>query len=373
MKIIMVGPVYPYSTGLSYYTGLMFQNLKEHHDVEMVSYKMQYPKLLFKRKQVDYEDDAVKVEEAKYWINTANPFNWISVAGKINKMKPDLVIFQWLHPYFGPCFFSLASMIRKAKIMYICHNVLPHERFPMDKLITKVALKTGDYLIAHSQKDKKDAEEMLPKAKCRVNVHPAYNFFKMKDMSRSDAREELGLKENQKVLLFFGLIREYKGLKHLLNAMPDIVDGLDDVKLLIAGEFCEDENAYLDIIKQHNLEDYIDIYGKHLPTNEVEKFFAACDLVVLPYESATQSGVIQVAYSFDKAVVATRVGGLPDVVEDGKTGYVVSPFQPKEIAEAVKDFFDKNRSEEFSEGIKDIKYKYSWDKMRDTIESFYKE
>lgn len=370
MKILMIGPVYPYSTGLSYYTGLMYKNLKEHHDVEMISYKMQYPKILFKRKQVDYEDDVVKIEEAQYLINTANPFNWISVARKLNRKKADLVIFQWLHPYFAPCFTILAKLLKHTKILFVCHNVFPHERFVCDRFLTKMTMKQGDYYITHSLMDADDLKSIIKEPNYKINVHPAYNFFKLKNMTKEQAREVLHIEEKEKVLLFFGLIREYKGLKHLLNAMPEIKKEIPEIKLLIAGEFCGNKEEYENLIQENDIQDVVNVYGGHLPTEEVEKFFAACDLVVLPYESATQSGVIQVAYSFDKAVVATNVGGLPDVVENMKTGYIVESKKPVKIAEAVKDFFENERAQQFAEGIEAVKYKYSWDKMRETIESF---
>lgn len=370
MKILMIGPVYPYSTGLSYYTGLMYKNLKEHHDVEMISYKMQYPKILFKRKQIDYEDDAVKVDEAQYLINTANPFNWLAVAGKLNKKNPDLVIFQWLHPYFAPCFTTLAKLLRNTKTLFVCHNVFPHERFPFDQFLTKMTMKQGDYYITHSLMDADDLKSIINEPEYKVNVHPAYNFFKIENMTKGKARKLLHLEEDERVLLFFGLIREYKGLQYLLKAMPRIKRNLPRVKLLIAGEFCGNREQYEKLIEEKQVGDVIDIYGGHLPTEEVEKFFAACDLVVLPYESATQSGVIQVAYSFDKAVLATNVGGLPDVVEDGKTGYIVEAKNPEKIAEAIEDFFYNERAGQFAEGIETVRYKYSWDKMRETIESF---
>lgn len=370
MKIVMVGPVYPFSTGLSYYTGLMYKNLKQKHDVDMVSYKMQYPKLLFKREQYDYEDKAVEVPEAEYLINTANPFNWISMISNINKRKPDLVVFQWLHPYFAPCFTFIAKFLKNTKVLFVCHNVFPHERFKFDKQLTKMTMKQGDYYITHSLMDKDDLESIIKKPNVKVNVHPAYNFFKMKDMTRQEARAELGIKDNEKVLLFFGLIRDYKGLQHLLDAMPEIKKNVDDVKLLIAGDFCGSRAKYDEIIEKNGIADVIDVYGRHLQTEEVEKFFAACDLVVLPYESATQSGVIQVAYSFDKPVLATNVGGLPDVVEHMGTGYIVEPQNHKEIADSVVDYFENDREKEFAIGIQNVRYKYSWDRMRETIESF---
>lgn len=371
MKILMIGPVYPFSTGLSYYTGLLYNNLKGKHDVKMISYKMQYPKILFHREQIDYEDKAVVIEDVEYLINTANPLNWISVSKYINSLHVDLVIFQWLHPYFAPCFWFLSKSIKYGKCLFVCHNVLPHERFPFDKKLTAMALKQGDFFIVHSKEDKKQLKSIVHDANCKINVHPAYDFFRKKNISKRKGREELKLKADDNVLLFFGLIREYKGLKHLLNALPQIIEEIPNVKLLIAGEFCEDKDQYLQIIRKNHLEKYIKVYGRHLPTDEVEKFFVASDIVILPYESATQSGVIQVAYSFNKPVLATNVGGLPDVVEHMNTGYIVQPFSPQEIAKATIDFFLYARQKTFSTGIEKIKYKYSWDKMRKTIESFF--
>lgn len=369
MKIIMVGPVYPFKTGLSYYTGLMYRDLIKKHDVELISYTMQYPKLLFKKEQRDYEDDAVKIDDVTFMLNTANPFNWIKTAHYINKKKPDLVIFQWLHPYFTPCFWSLSKLFCKhTKVMFICHNVFPHERFPLDKWLTKMALGQGDYFVTHSKSDAEDLKTVVKNPNYQVTVHPAYNFFKIEDMSKLEGRKQLGVGKQEKLLLFFGLVREYKGLKHLLKAMPVIKEKYADCRLVIAGDFGSSEPEYRKLIDELDIADRVDIYGGHIPIPQVEKFFAACDLVVLPYESATQSGVIQVAYSFRKPVLATNVGGLPDVVSDDKTGFVVEPFKPKALSDAIERFFDENKAEEFKAHIEEEAYRFSWERMTEVIE-----
>lgn len=367
MKIVMIGPAYPYKTGLSYYVALLYKQLKKNHEVTLLSYTMQYPKILFKKPQKDYEDDVLKIDEVEFVLNTANPFSCISTAKKINSLNPDLVIFQWLHPYFAPCYTIICKFIKKAKILFMCHNVLPHERFPMDKFLTKITLKNGDYFTVHAQSDAEDLKNILPNAKLKVTVHPAYNFFKQKDLSKEEAREILKIDNNERVLLFFGLVREYKGLKHLLQALKLLKDNEEKVKLLVAGDFGGSRDEYDKIISELNISDMIDITDGHIPIGEVEKFFAASDLVVLPYESATQSGVIQVAYSFDKPVLATNVGGLPDVVINGETGYVVEPLRPDLISDAVVDFFANDRDKEFSEGIEREKYRYSWERMEEVI------
>lgn len=371
MKIVMVGPVYPYKTGLSYYVSLLYKQLVKNHDVTLLSYTMQYPKFLYKKPQKDYEDDILRIDEAEFVLNTANPFSCWKTANKINKIAPDLVIFQWLHPYFAPCYTLITRTLKNTKILFMCHNVFPHERFPFDKKLTRMTLKHGDYFTVHAQSDAEDLMSILPQANMQVTVHPAYNFFKQKNMSKQDARKLLNISYDENVLLFFGLVREYKGLKHLIKAMGQIKEedpsNHRKLRLLIAGDFAGKREEYDESIKNMGIDKYVNITDGHIPINEVENFFAACDLVVLPYESATQSGVIQVAYSFDKPVLATRVGGLPDVVFDGETGYLVEPFRPDLIASSIKDFFDNNREEDLSKGVQREKYRYSWERMEEVI------
>ena len=373
MKIVMIGPVYPYKTGLSYYVALLYKQLSKNHDVTLFSYTMQYPKFLFKKPQKDYDDDVLKIEEAQFVLNTANPYSCWSTARRINKCEPDLVIFQWLHPYFAPCYTIITKALKNTKVLFMCHNVFPHERFPMDKLLTKITLKNGDLFTVHAQSDADDLKSILPNAKMRVTVHPAYNFFKQRNMSKEEARSVLNIDANENVLLFFGLVREYKGLKHLLNALGQIkkADPMNQrkIRLLIAGDFAGRRAEYDEVINSLGIDGMIDITDGHIPIGEVEKFFAASDLVVLPYESATQSGVIQVAYSFDKPVLATRVGGLPDVVFDGETGFLVEPFKPELISDAICDFIDNDKATELAAGIEREKYRYSWERMEEVITS----
>ncbi len=370
-KIIMVGPVYPYKGGISHYTGLMNRSLAEKYETIMISYKMQYPKFLFKKEQRDYENESFKIENTQYLIHTANPFNLISTSRKIRKMKPDVVIFQWWHPYFAPCYWIMERGLRGIKKMFVCHNVFPHERFPMDRFLAKMVLKSGDGFITHSVKDAEDLLSIKQTENVIQAVHPTYNAFKFKDLTMEEARNGLDIKDDEHVLLFFGFVREYKGLKHLLRAMPEIKKADSKIRLLVVGDFGDDEEEYMQLIQNLDIEDVLSIYKGYIPDKEIEQYFVASDLVVLPYESATQSGVVQIAYGFEKPVLVTEVGGLPDVVTDNKTGYVVTPKCPKEIAEKVQDFFAQHRAEEFSEHIKAEEYKFSWDRMREHVETLY--
>lgn len=368
MKIVLIGPVYPYKGGIAHYTSLMYQALAKEHEVTMISYKMQYPRILFKKEQKDYSNDMFKVDGTQFLINTANPFNIIGVADKIKKMKPDLVIMQWWHPYFAPCYWILESVIgKKIQKMFICHNVFPHERFPMDRFLTKMVLKKGDSYIVHSKSDGEDLLTIKPDANYKQNPHPTYNAFKIRNITKEQARDELGKSMDEKLLLFFGFVREYKGLKHLLNAMSEINEKLENVKLMVVGSFGEDKEDYLKLIKDNQIEGCVEVIDGYTPDNEVEKYFAACDLVVCPYESATQSGIVQIAYGFEKPVVATNVGGLPDVVKDYLTGYVVESKNPSKLSEVVLDFYRNDRQEEYMHHIKECAYEFSWEKMVQTI------
>lgn len=377
-KIILIGPVYPYRGGISHYTGLMYRELSKHYDVEMLSYKMQYPKILFKKEQRDYKNDSFKIDETNFMINTANPFNIIRTANYIKKKKPDMVIIQWWHPYFAPCYFLLAKFMGKQNLTFVCHNVFPHERFPLDKKLTRLTLKNGKHFIVHAKEEEAELRQIMPNPDCRVTPHPSYNAFCFEHMTKAQAREKLGLSMDEKVLLFFGFVRPYKGLKYLIAAMPKIKEQLGNVKLLIVGEFgsAEDKERYENQIKElaetnkgtvKELETSIVIYDGYMPDREVEKYFAACDMVVLPYESATQSGIVQIAYGFGKPVTVTNVGGLPDVVSDGRTGYVVPPQDEKALAEAVVRYFAEDKEAEFTGNIAAEAYRFSWERMGEVV------
>ena len=372
---VLIGPVYPFKGGISHYTGLMYRALSKEHDVTMISYKMQYPKILFKKEQRDYANDTFKVEGTGFLINTANPFNILKIAGDIIKMDPDKVIIQWWHPYFAPCYRILTGKLKRAgiEITYICHNVFPHERFPMDKKLTKMALKKGDKFILHAQGEVNDLLSIKPDASYKVQVHPTYSAFNFENMDTGTARKKLSLDPDERIMLFFGFVREYKGLKHLINAV-DILkkkyfrEEGSMPKLYIVGDFDGNKDEYLARIEELKITNDIVIADGYVPDKEVEKYFSAADLVVLPYESATQSGIVQIAYGFEKPVIVTRVGGLPEVVEDGVTGVIVEPFDDDALAEAIFDFFNDDKKEEYVRGIKERAYRFSWDRMAEALE-----
>lgn len=369
MKIVLIGPVYPYKGGIAHYTGLLCQALRKKHDVLMVSYKMQYPKCLYKKEQKSYNDSNFRVDDTKYWINTANPFNIEAVAGKIRKVKPDAVIIQWWHPYFAPCYYLLCKALKKIPVTFICHNVFPHERFPMDKLLSKLVLGLGSSYIVQSHMDENDLLTIRPDAVYAVTPHPTYNAFRMQNMSKRTARELLRIPADAPVLLFFGFIRPYKGLQYLLTALEQIRVQIPDIQLWVVGDFGDDKDSYANQIDL--LGNNVVLVEGYVADQEVEKYFMSCDLVVLPYISATQSGIVQIAYGFEKPVVVTDVGGLPDVVEDGKTGYVIASQNAGAIAEAVNKFYGVDRNIDWRQNIQDSTDKFSWDVMVEQIEMLW--
>ena len=278
----------------------------------------------------------------------------------------------------------------KQNVVFVCHNVFPHERFPLDKLLTKLVLKSGKHYIVHAKEEGRELEQIRQDADYTVTPHPTYNAFRFEGMSKRQAREWLHIGQEARILLFFGYVREYKGLKYLLQAMPQIIQGQMDigggiqsriqtgerqeeangVQLWVVGEFGADKEEYMSLISELGIGACVEVVDSYTPDREVEKYFAAADLVVLPYTSATQSGIVQIAYGFTKPVIVTEVGGLPDVVEDGKTGYVVKPEKPEEIARAVLRFYQDGMEQPMTENIRAEAYRFSWERMADVVKRF---
>lgn len=373
--IILIGPVYPFKGGIAHYTGLLHRALSKKFRVTMLSFDVMYPRFLYRKSQRDYNNREFKVKSVNYGLKTLNPFNCISMAKKIKEQKADLVLFQWWHPFFTPCYWLLCKFMGKdTRKMFLCHNVFPHERFPLDKFLTKRTLRCGDFFIVHSTQDEKDLLSICKNPVYRKAVHPTYNAFKLQNLSKEEGRSQLNITAEEKVLLFFGFIRDYKGLTYLLDALPEVSKQLPDVKLLVVGDFSNEaaKKKYESQIAGLGISNLVEIHDGYIPDKEVEKYFASADLVVLPYESATQSGIIQIAYGFEKPVVVTNVGGLPDVVADGETGYVVEPKNSAALAEGIVKFFREEQAEPFCQNIIKEAERYSWDRMTETIEELMK-
>ncbi|MCM1495517.1 MAG: glycosyltransferase family 4 protein [Bacteroides sp.] len=239
----------------------------------------------------------------------------------------------------------------------------------MDRILTKHVLKQGDCFIVQSVQDEGDLKSIRPDAIYSKTVLPTFNAFKLQNMSSQEAREQLHISADNQVLLFFGFVRKYKGLKYLLQAMPRVSRELSNIKLFIVGDFGSDKQEYLEMIQNLKIQAYIEIHDGYIPDKEVEKFFAASDVVVLPYESATQSGIVQIAYGFGTPVIASNVGGLPEVVVDGKTGFITNAKDSDDLAGKIIQFFNEKRADEFRNEIVKEADKYSWEHLTQTVEA----
>jgi glycosyltransferase involved in cell wall biosynthesis len=375
LRIALVGLTHPFRGGIAHYTTLLCRELERHHEVRFYALSRQYPGLLFPGKtQIDDSDDPLRVpHEAS--IDSINPWTWFATARKIARFAPDLIVFSWWNPFFAPAFGTIARLARRmggGPSCYICHNAIPHERSILDRLLLRYAFGSADAFIAHSRQDADDLRRFRPRARVHRNPHPTYVIFAPDEAPRTeDAKRRLGL-EGKRVLLFFGFVREYKGLHYLLEAVERLAPE-ERFHLLIVGEFYDDPQRYRESLDRLRERGQLTLVDRYVPNEDLPRYFLAADLVMVPYVSATQSGVIQVAYGFLKPVVATRVGGIPEVVVDGRTGYLVPPADAEALAAAVRRYFAAQQEQEFREAIDVENEKYSWDRMIETIERAQRE
>ncbi|UKN01409.1 glycosyltransferase family 4 protein [Paracrocinitomix mangrovi] len=368
-KIVIIGPAYPYRGGIaSYSERLALQLRDEGNEVEIFTFTLQYPNFLFPGKTQYSEDIAPKDLQIERLINSVNPLNWKKVGKRIRKQQPDLLLFNYWLPFMGPCFGNIAREVKKnnhTKIVGIMHNVVPHEKRPGDVQFTKYFMKPVDAFISMAKSVSDDLAKFDSSKPRAFNPHPLYDNFG-DGMSQEAAKTALGLDQNTKYILFFGIIRDYKGLDLLLDAFAKMNHQELNVKLLIAGEYYSDEEKYRKQIADLGISNDIKVVSEYIKDSDVGKYFCAADIVAQPYKSATQSGVTQIAYHFEIPMLVTNVGGLPEMVPDGIVGYVTSK-DTDEIASALTDFFTSNKAIAFKENLKVEKEKYSWDKLTKTI------
>ena len=360
MKIVIVSPAYPLRGGIAHSAGLLYKELAKNHEVFLITFKRQYPNFLFPGKSQTESVEETNMIPSEVILDSINPFNWNSTAKRIIHLKPDIVIFKHWLPFFAPCYGWMARKIKKnsnAKLIAVCHNIIPHEKRIGDKVLSKYFLKTIDYFIPLSDQVKKDLFLFVKNPLYKLLPLPVFSLFGDK-FDKAEAKKKLNLTDKN-ILLFFGFIRDYKGLDVLIEAFSLVRKKLD-VKLIVAGEFYEPEEKYLKLIKQHQLEEFIILKKDFIPTSEVKYYFSASDAVVLPYKSATQSGIVQVAVNFCMPVIATNVGGIGEVIEDGKTGFVVEKENPEKLAKAIIKFYNEGKEKEFTDNMKSLKEKYSW-------------
>jgi len=374
MKIIIAGTAYPFRGGLAAYNERLARQFQaEGHDVSIMTFTTQYPSFLFPGKSQYLNAPAPSGLKIKRKISSINPFTWLTTGVKIKRGKPDILIFKYWLPFMSPCFSTIARIARSSKhtkVIAVFDNVIPHEKHPGDKFLTKLFVSSIDGAVVMSDQVYRDLLKFSNKIPVFLNPHPLFDNFGEK-VERKEALTRLGLDPTFTYILFFGFVRPYKGLDLLIKAFRFVRDEYTETKLIVAGEFYEDEKPYRQLIEEERLIKDVIIFDRFINDDEVAFFFSAADLVVQPYKSATQSGVTQIAYHFEKPMIVTNVGGLKEIVPDKKCGYVVEP-DSADIAEAITRFFSEKKVIDFVSNIREEKKKYSWDKMTAGIIDIYK-
>ena len=369
MRIAIVSTAFPLRGGIAHYVSLLRDHLSKRHQVSIITFKRQYPKFLFPGKSQEEKGEAGGEQPNPQVIDTLNPLTWFKAGRLAARQNPDLLIFKYWMPFFAPAFGTIARVAKRkshCKVLFICDNVLPHERTPVDKILTTWLMKSGDYFIVQSKSVEKDLVSVVKSPSYRLVPHPVYEIFG-REMAKEEARRRLGIGRDDKIVLFFGYIRKYKGLHVLLDAVKEALASVG-FTLLVAGEFYENEKSYRDQIDQLGIGGSVRVFSDYIPNEDVAAYFSASDVVVLPYIDATQSGIAQIAYNFNKPVITTDVGGLAEIVVDGKTGLVVPPNSPGDLAAAIVRFFRQNLAASFASGVVEQKKLYSWDNLVSAIE-----
>ncbi len=365
MKVIILGSAHPLRGGLaSYNERLAREFIRQGHSVQIYTFSLQYPEFLFPGTTQYSDAPAPDDLYIHVKVNSVNPFNWYSVGKEIAKLNADLMIVKFWLPFMAPCLGKISRIVKKngkTKVISILDNIIPHEKRIGDFVLAKYFVNSVDGFIAMSESVLNDLNKFDSAKPKLFSPHPLFDNFG-EAITKTEAYEKLGLAINEEYILFFGFIRDYKGLDLLLQAMADERVRNLNVKLIVAGEFYTDSKPYAEMIQQLGIRDKLILKTDFIPDNEVRNYFCAADMVVQPYKHATQSGVTQICYHFDRPMLVTNVGGLPEIVPNGKVGYVVEP-NPTAIADALIDFYSNHREFVMRDNIKTEKKKYAWSEM----------
>ena len=360
--IILVGPAFPLRGGIAHFNESFAKSLiDEGYLVELVSFYMQYPNILFPGKTQKSAGEPPKGLRIHNWLSSVNPFSWRRAANRIIAHKPEVVIIRFWIPFMGPALGALAKRIRRNGILVVglVDNAIPHESRGFDKVLSKLFFKNCSAFFTLSTSVKDDLKRLAPGKDIQTSPHPVYDIFG-NSVTMYEARQKLGLERDGNYMLFFGFVRAYKGLDLLIEAMG--VEGLKNlrIKLIVAGEFYEDAQKYTDLIAKHDLQESVIIRSDYIPQEEVKYYFCAANIVAQTYRTATQSGVTQIAYHFERPMLVTDVGGLAEIVPNEKVGYVVQP-NANAIAVALQRFFsDKSLENIFARNAAIEKERFSW-------------
>ena len=371
-KVIIIGPAFPYRGGIANFNNsLAIEYKKLGADVKIYSFSLQYPSFLFPGK-TQYENGSLpKNIEIIPIINSINPFNWFKVARRIKKENPDYVIFRYWLPFMAPALGTIAKLLRKTtKIFAITDNVIPHEKRFGDYVLTKYFISKCDAFLTLSSSVLDDLKNFTQSEEKIFIPHPVYDSFG-NILDKKNAKQNLGLNIDGKYLLFFGFIRKYKGLDIMLEVMSDKRIQDLKIKLIVAGEFYDNKEEYISKIKELNISDYVILKSDFIPEEEVRNYFCASDLITQTYRTATQSGVTQIAYHFERPMLVTNVGGLAEIVPHNKVGYVCD-INTDDIIDCILKFYNEDKECEFSENTKKEKTKFTWEGLVNGIENLIK-
>ena len=363
MKIIILGTAYPFRGGLATFNERLARQLQaEGHEVEVITFTLQYPSFLFPGKTQYSSEQAPADLHITQQVHSCNPFNWWKVGNKIRRIQPDLLISCYWMAFFAPCYGIIQRIAKrngKTRCIGLVHNMIPHEPNLLDKLLAPFYVRHTDGFVALSESVVKDIDSLDKQTKPKASYpHPIYDHYGAQ-MEKNEACQALDLDPEKQYMLFFGLVRAYKGLDLLLDAFGKVKDQLPDLRLIVAGEFYEDEEKYRAQLYFNKLNDRVIIHNDFIADADLCKYFGAADLIVQPYKSATQSGVTQVAFHFEKPMLVTNVGGLGEIVHDHKMGYAVKP-NAEAIAEAITDYYTNNRQADYTQYLIQQKKNYSW-------------
>jgi D-inositol-3-phosphate glycosyltransferase len=377
MRLALFGPAPPLRGGIVAAQANLYRTLAARgHEMHWTGFRRQYPDIIF--------PGTSQEGETAPWLQCPSdrifvpwePWTWMQAARNLLDFQPDGVIARWWIPFFAPGFREVMRRVRRrTRAVWLLDNVVPHESYPLSSWLTRQALRQGHAYLVQSEQVRRELTDLLPDldpAQIRLAPHPVYDYG-MPERPRpsvAEARRALNLSPETRVLLFFGLIKPYKGLNYLIDAAPMLRErfGPEGVRLVIVGDVYGDRQPYIDRIASSGAFDIIDFHAEYVADDAVEQWFVASDLVVLPYVSATQSGIVQIAWNYDKPVVTTAVGGLPEVVSDGQTGFLVPPSDAEALARACIRFFDEDRAEAMGRAVAAEKARYSWDNQAAAIE-----
>ncbi|MBL1280964.1 MAG: glycosyltransferase [Fluviicola sp.] len=367
MKIALLSVFYPYRGGIAQFSAMLYRALENEHELKAFTFSRQYPNFLFPgSSQFVTENDKVDEIPAERTLDSVNPMSFRKTASKINAFAPDLFISQYWMTFFGPATGGVQKRLTKGmKRISILHNVIPHEKRFFDNFANRSFIKHNEGFIVLSDSVLQDLLTIAPDAKYLRIDHPVYNHFGEK-LEKETAIKKLHLSPNKKQLLFFGFIREYKGLDILLRSLENLPE---EFELIIAGEIYGSFDVYQSIIDAAGLKNRVHLFNEYIPDDEVATYFSAADVCILPYKGATQSGITAIAHHFDLPIVATNVGGLKETIAHEETGLIIQP-DSKELSDAIKHIYSEDRLEKFSENIKNYKAKNSWSNFAKKVIEF---